>query len=704
MTKYIPPEDRNTINNVRMEDLSYSLTYDSAIQQINKILADKGYDLSSSSLDQNGIRAFSEAYTEVKFHNGLGNSIAHNNRYNYPSNLISKILNIDTEDYEIYNWYEARKNLQEAIEEGDIDLHQGLIEDNEKLDDFFTKLFDDIFIYDGNKYIINPNSKFVIDPNEKIAPYIIRERAQELSPNNPAENPLKKFFNNFQPRAEAAIPIQNDPLLIDLDSNGIKTTTVNKGKFFDHQSDGFKELSAWVSDEDGILFIDKNNNGVIDNGSELFGENYVKSDGTNATTGFDALADLDSNNDGVIDSSDTQFSNLKVQKGDGTILSLGEAGISSINLDFQNVNQTDENGNIKIESGTFVKTDGTVGELGSYALQMDYTNSIAGEYIEVSSAVEILPDIVGYGKVYDLHQAIMRDTTGELKTLVETFISSNTSESNRDSLLDQILFKWTNCETVIENSRGENINAKELAVVEAFMGKEFYSTYDAEHGDENTNPSNPNLQAGNLLETIYQKLKAYIYAELVGQSIVSDLIALIDFNEKGFDLTDVVSLLQQEMQENYEAGRQRVLQFAKVIKGLALEENTNFFDPKDDSCFYTTFTKDDRELKWLIDTIGKVPFEDEIGDGEGSAADDSYRLEEQGHFHSLSGDDVAYGSDGDDSFAMCSGDDLVDAGNGNDIIDTHGGNDIVYAGAGNDIIHASDGDDIIYGGDGDDTI
>ena len=513
--------------------------------------------------------------------------------------------------------------------------------------------------------------------------------------------PKIKFYFKAPEQAELQA---SDPLLIDIDGDGIKTTSLLNGHFIDHQSDGFSELSAWVSDEDGILFIDKNNNGVIDNGSELFGENYVKLDGANATTGFDALADLDSNNDGIIDSSDTQFSNLKIQKGDGTILSLGAAGISSINLNASVVNQEDENGNIKIESGTFIKLDGTTGEIGSYSLLIDYTYSKPNQDIEISDVVIELPNFVGTGKTYNLHEAIMLDISGILKTKVESFISLTTEEKDRIELLEQILIRWTGSENIDINSRGNNINAQHLAVLESFIGREFYSIYDAEHSDENTNPSNPNKQAGDLLETAYQKLKAYIYAELIGQSIVSDLIDLIDFNEKGFDLTDVVSLLQEEMQENYEAGRQRVLQFAKVIKGLTLEENTNFFDPKDDSCFYTTFTKDDRELKWLIDTIGKVPYTDEIGDGEGSAADDSYRLEEQGHFHALSGDDVAYGSDEEDSFSMCSGDDLVDAGDGNDIIDTHGGNDIVYAGAGNDIIHASDGNDIIYGGDGDDTI
>ena len=38
----------------------------------------------------------------------------------------------------------------------------------------------------------------------------------------------------------------------------------------------FAESSAWVSSDDGILAIDKNNDGIINNGSEIFGDSYIK--------------------------------------------------------------------------------------------------------------------------------------------------------------------------------------------------------------------------------------------------------------------------------------------------------------------------------------------------------------------------------------------------------------------------------------------
>jgi hypothetical protein len=54
----------------------------------------------------------------------------------------------------------------------------------------------------------------------------------------------------------------------------------------------------------------KNNNGKIDDGSELFGNNTILSNGNKAANGFEALKDLDSNNDGKIDNQDTNFNNM----------------------------------------------------------------------------------------------------------------------------------------------------------------------------------------------------------------------------------------------------------------------------------------------------------------------------------------------------------------------------------------------------------
>ncbi len=104
------------------------------------------------------------------------------------------------------------------------------------------------------------------------------------------------------------------PIVLDLNGDGVTTTALTSGAYFDHAGDGFAEQTAWVSPEDGLLVRDLNHNGTIDTGAELFGNNTKLANGQKAANGFLALADLDTNKDGKIDASDTAFSELQVWK------------------------------------------------------------------------------------------------------------------------------------------------------------------------------------------------------------------------------------------------------------------------------------------------------------------------------------------------------------------------------------------------------
>lgn len=164
---------------------------------------------------------------------------------------------------------------------------------------------------------------------------------------------------------------QSSPLALDLDGDGVETTTVESGVYFDHDDNGFAEKSGWVGKDDGLLVRDINNNGLIDDGTELFGNNSVLSSGQKAANGFEALADLDSNSDGVFNSSDAAWNQVKVWKDanqngkvdSGELLTLEQAGVSGINLNYENETTTDENGNQHKQTGTFIKTDGTTGSV-----------------------------------------------------------------------------------------------------------------------------------------------------------------------------------------------------------------------------------------------------------------------------------------------------------------------------------------------------
>ncbi|MDK4587432.1 DUF6973 domain-containing protein, partial [Kingella kingae] len=105
-----------------------------------------------------------------------------------------------------------------------------------------------------------------------------------------------------------------DPLILDLGGNGIETIFVAgfSGSLFDHNNDGIRTATGWISAGDGLLVRDLNGNGLIDNGSELFGNNTRLANGATAAHGYAALAELDSNHDNLINQADELFSSLKV--------------------------------------------------------------------------------------------------------------------------------------------------------------------------------------------------------------------------------------------------------------------------------------------------------------------------------------------------------------------------------------------------------
>src|SRR5262245_37898060 len=96
-----------------------------------------------------------------------------------------------------------------------------------------------------------------------------------------------------------------DPLVLDLNGDGVQLTALTSSRaFFDLDADGFAQQTGWVTGGDGVLALDRNGNGRIDDVTEVFGD---------ATTGgFAALQSMDSNGDAVIDANDAEFSSLQI--------------------------------------------------------------------------------------------------------------------------------------------------------------------------------------------------------------------------------------------------------------------------------------------------------------------------------------------------------------------------------------------------------
>lgn len=74
-------------------------------------------------------------------------------------------------------------------------------------------------------------------------------------------------------------PAPRDPLIIDLGKKGIELTNVENGVHFDIDKNGFAEKTVWTDGEDGFLVLDRNGNGFIDDGGELFSDQVVMKNG-----------------------------------------------------------------------------------------------------------------------------------------------------------------------------------------------------------------------------------------------------------------------------------------------------------------------------------------------------------------------------------------------------------------------------------------
>lgn len=118
-----------------------------------------------------------------------------------------------------------------------------------------------------------------------------------------------------------------DPLVINLDST--PPSLSGKKISFDINIDGNKENINLPSSSSGFLVLDKNYNGIIDDGSELFGPQ--------SGNGFEELSKYDTDNNGWIDENDPIYDNLQIwqhdDSGNSSLIALGKVGIGAIYLE-----------------------------------------------------------------------------------------------------------------------------------------------------------------------------------------------------------------------------------------------------------------------------------------------------------------------------------------------------------------------------------
>lgn len=181
------------------------------------------------------------------------------------------------------------------------------------------------------------------------------------------------------------------PIAIDLDGNGIHT--IARADFagsFDLLGTGTAIQSGWLSSGDAFLAIDANGNGSIDGISELFG-------GASKGSGFAKLASFDSNGDGFVTADDAQFGALTLWRDansngvtdGGELISLAQAGVTSLAVAFEELPFLDANGNLHLERSTAVLNGQEV------SMTDVYFNVSAADAAAAGIAAENMAELIG---------------------------------------------------------------------------------------------------------------------------------------------------------------------------------------------------------------------------------------------------------------------------------------------------------------------
>lgn len=309
-------------------------------------------------------------------------------------------------------------------------------------------------------------------------------------------------------------PPRSDPLVLDLDGGGITLYATNQSQAnFDLDGDGFAERVGWFGAGEGLLVHDTDGDGVVDGIGELFG------DATH--DGFQALAALDANGDGQISAYDPTFADLRVWRdanGDGLsqpdeLQTLTQAGVVNLSLQTSILDQT-VNGNFVPLISSFERVDGTSGQTASVYLarQTLLSTWLAPVGFEIDPMAASLPELRGYGTVKNLSAAMTLDPS--LQAEVIDFLVDLSSQSILGARGDfeALLLDWAGVDPQVAGSRGDQVDADHLAIVEAFFGTRLSQIVAGVTTDS------PDARAGSLVEYVYTTLVDELFIRFLAQA------------------------------------------------------------------------------------------------------------------------------------------------------------------------------------------
>lgn len=148
----------------------------------------------------------------------------------------------------------------------------------------------------------------------------------------------------------------NSPIVINFAPGGYALSGANAPVSFDINATGTKARIGWTAAgaDEAFLWLDRNGNGKVDDGSELFGTATRLATGATAANGFAALAELDENRDGTIDAQDSGWTRLRLWRDanhdgvsdSGELSNVTDSRLVGIALKYAVVGRRDSFGNL----------------------------------------------------------------------------------------------------------------------------------------------------------------------------------------------------------------------------------------------------------------------------------------------------------------------------------------------------------------------
>ena len=508
-----------------------------------------------------------------------------------------------------------------------------------------------------------------------------------------------------------------DPLIIDANRDGkIDTIGLDKEVFFDLDANGFAENTAWAGKNEGFLALDLDGSGFIENGRELFGDETYKADGVKATSGFDALSQYDENGDKIIDENDTIYdqlllwidSNSNGFSDKGELISIKDADIKSISVEFDEImGESDPETGVKVTHKSSVSfNEGDPVEISEHWFDV---SSVESKDLHDFGDGSSMTGVDSFGSIMTLNNAIMADTTGELMTMVETFKHSSDFIEKR-ILIKKILYFLGDVNDIAPDSRGGNIDARDLAVIERFMDVDFVGV----------NGSNPNSTAASILRNVFDELEALYYNLLDSETMSGSYFELLNLYKDANDKNILDYSIAIEELTTGEADEEVAVELAMFIKCFDSIYGTRYLN-----AFVSDLLAIKPEYKESLDNVyvniilgnddsttlngtnnPDIIFAEAGNDtvNAGNGNDKIYGGDGNDKLNAGSGNDVVYGGIDDDTINGDAGDDLIYGEEGNDTLNGGSGNDTIYAGEGDDTLNGGTGDDSLYAGEGDDTL